>query len=321
MIVYEGIEAVREPLEASSVAIGVFDGVHLGHQAIIGEAVRDARANGRQSLVVTFDRHPEELVAPEKSAPYLTTPAQRNALIASLGVDGMVIARFNAALVALSPEEFVVDVLKARLGARAIVVGRGFCFGKGRAGDVRWLDRHQTEFGYTLRALDSVIVGGSVASSTRIRDLLQAGDVTQAEEVLGHAYWLVGRVVAGQKLGRALGYPTANLDLTYRQVAPADGIYAAAARLADGRMLGGACAIGNRPTIPGAGRCVEVHLLDFEGDLYGQELQVRFLGRLRAEERFDSLDLLKRQMDIDVETAREIVARHREDGDALRSVQ
>lgn len=307
MNVFEGLETLPTPFAESTVAIGTFDGVHIGHQAIIRTAVQDAQAYGRPALVFTFDRHPQELVAPQHAPDYLTTPAQRNRLIAMLNPDALVVARFDAALMELSPEAFVQDILKARLGAKAIVVGDNFGFGKKRAGNVAFLERTQIRYDFTLHALKPILVGDTPASSTRVRTCLHEGNIAEAEAVLGHPFWLAGTVVTGQKLGRQLGYPTANLALTYRQVVPADGIYAVRATLEDGRTLGGACSIGNRPTIEGAGRSIETYLLDFEDDIYGRMMEIQFVKRLRAEEKFDSLDALVVQMKRDVAQAREVL--------------
>jgi riboflavin kinase/FMN adenylyltransferase len=312
MNLFEGLETIPAPFTDSTVAIGTFDGVHVGHQAIIRAAVEDARAHGRPALVFTFDHHPADLLAPEHAPDYLTTPAQRDRLVAGLGADGLVVARFDRNLAQQTPDQFVHGILKSRLGAQAIVVGTNFRFGKGRAGDTAYLERAQAEFGFALHALEPVLVGGVPASSTRVRERLRAGDIAEAEAVLGHPYLLAGTVVAGQKLGRKLGYPTAHLERAYRQVIPADGIYAVLARLDDGRVFGGACNIGNRPTVEGAGYAVETYLLDFDEEIYGWGMELQFLERLRPEEKFNSLEALIAQIGRDVAQARAILAAHRE---------
>ncbi|MCW3096639.1 MAG: adenylyltransferase/riboflavin kinase [Chthonomonadaceae bacterium] len=303
MNVFEGLETLPQPYIASSLAIGTFDGVHIGHQAIIRTAVEDAHAHGRPAIVLTFDRHPSELLAPDRVPGLLTTPNQRNAYISALGADSLVILRFDQALSQLPPNAFLQSIVKDQLGAQAIVVGVDFCFGKGRAGDVAYLTAAQAEFGFTLHALQPVMVGDLPASSTRIRERLRAGDIAGAETLLNHPFLLAGTVVGGQKLGRTLGYPTANLQLATRQVVPADGIYAVQAILDDGQVVGGACSIGNRPTIEGAGRAIETYLLDFSADIYGRGMELRFVKRLREELKFDSLDALKVQMALDVRAA------------------
>jgi len=305
MNVFDGLGTLTDPITSSTVAIGVFDGIHVGHQAIIKEAVADAHSHDRRAVVFTFDRHPAELLAPDRAPDYLATPEQRSQLIADLGVDDLVVAAFDRALAGLSPEEFVDHILHDKLGAKTIVVGVDFAFGRNRSGNVAYLEDAQRRYGYTLRPLKPVTVSGAPASSTRVRELLKSGAIDEAEQVLGHGYWLAGTVVEGQKLGRQLGYPTANLARTCRQVVPLDGIYAVWARLADGKTVAGACSVGDRPTIEGAGRSIETYLLDFDEDLYGQPIEIRFVKRLRAEEKFDSLDALKAQMAKDVEAARD----------------
>jgi riboflavin kinase/FMN adenylyltransferase len=307
MQLYDGLEAVP-PIPRSTVAIGTFDGVHVGHQAILRRAVEDARVYGRPALVFTFDRHPAELLAPERAPELITTPAQRNRLIAAAGVDGLIVAHFDRAFSEQSPDEFVREVLKKRLGAEAIVVGTTFGFGKGRAGNAVYLESIQDELGFTVHALEPVLVDGAPASSSRVRDLLHDGKIVEAERVLGHPFWLAGRVIPGQKLGHTLGYPTANLERAFRQVVPADGIYAVCATLDDGRRFGGAGSIGNRPTVPGAGRAIETYLFDFNEDIYGREMELRFVERLRPEAKFDSLEALKTQMEYDVAQARALTA-------------
>jgi len=312
MKVFAGLEAVTPPFANSTVAIGSFDGVHVGHQAIIRAAVADAHRYDRPALVFTFDRHPAELLRPELAPAMLCTPVQRRDLIAAQGADGLVIARFERELAELSPDAFMQRILKDLLGARAIVEGSNFYFGKGRAGDLAYLLAAQTRFDFTLHSLDPVLVGGIPAGSTRVRERLSEGDIAEAEAVLGHPFLLAGTVVSGQHLGRKLGYPTANLAPTYRQAVPGDGIYAAYAHLDDGRVLGGACSIGNRPTIKGAGRCIETYLFHlndsiFAEDIYGRKMDLQFVQRLRLEASFDSLDDLIVQMGHDVEQAKSIL--------------
>ena len=307
MRIYEGLDALTSPLEASTVAIGTFDGVHVGHQAIVRAAVEDARRHNRPAVVFTFDRHPLELLAPNRAPAYLTTPEQRNRYISEWGADALVVARFDTILSQTTPDVFVQDILKNLLKAQAIVVGTNFYFGRDRAGSADYLRGVQDEFDFRLHALNPVLVSGKPASSTRVREALRTGDIREAETVLGHAYLLTGIVVHGQKLGRTLGYPTANLELTYRQAVPADGIYAVQANLEDGQVVGGACSIGERPTVEGAGRSIETFLFDFNANIYGQRMELRFVTRLRGEKKFDSLDALKIQMAQDVVEARRIL--------------
>lgn len=311
MNVYPSLEALKQPFERSTVAIGTFDGVHLGHQAIIQTAVADARKKNRRAVVFTFDRHPAELLAPERAPGYLTTPAQRIPLIATQGTDELVIARFDESLAALTAEEFVLSILKAKLGAESIVIGDDFHFGKNRSGNADYLRSVQAAFDFRLHVHAPVLLDGVPVHSSRIRELIRAGSIAAAEDLLGHPFLLAGSVVQGQQLGRTLGYPTANLALTVNQVVPTDGIYAVQAILDDGRTFGGACSMGSRPTIEGAGRSIETYLFDFNEDIYGRGMEIRFLQYLRAELKFESLDALVVQMAQDVEQARQIYGRNR----------
>ena len=272
-------------------------------------AAQDASVNSRQSLVFTFDRHPAELLAPERAPDYITTPAQRNRYVADLGIDGLVVAKFDRQLADLSPDAFIDQILHTALGATKIVVGDNFAFGRNRAGDAAFLEASQQKYGYSVTALEPVQIDGSPASSTRVRELLRTGSIAEAERILGHPYRLAGTVIEGRKLGRQLGYPTANLLPMWRQVVPKDGIYAVLVSLEDGRKIGGACSIGERPTVEGAGRSIETYLFDFDEDLYGGTLEIRFAARLRDEEKFDSLNALRAQIEQDVRLAREVLAR------------
>jgi riboflavin kinase/FMN adenylyltransferase len=310
MIVFEGLDTVRKPFDKSTVAIGAFDGIHAGHQAIIRTAVSDARAHNRPAIVFTFDRHPAEVLRPDRAPEYLTTPAQRVRYILQLEVDVLVVARFDLALAHQTPGQFVQHILKDLLGAQAVVVGSDFRFGQDRAGDVPYLQSVSEEMGFAVTALDPVVVGERPASSTRIRELLQSGDIREAEEALGHPYLLAGHIVKGMQLGRELGFPTANLERSWRQVVPKAGIYAVRALIDDGREIDGACSIGTRPTIDPAGALtIETYLLDFDEDIYGREMEIRFLQYLRPEAKFDSLDALKAQMTADVKQVRIIAQR------------
>ena len=212
-----------------------------------------------------------ELFRPESAPRRLTTPAQRNALIAALGVDALVVARFDRELAELSREEFMAEILKGRLGAEAIVEGADFCFGKGRAGDLASLQRVQGDYDFTLHTLKPVLVDGLSASSTRVRERLCAGEIASAEAMLGHGFWLVGRVVRGQRTNRVPGSSIA-LDTLYRQILPADGSYVVRAGLDDGRELDGACILCTK-----ADRCTVTHLPDCDEDLDGREMVLRFI--------------------------------------------
>jgi riboflavin kinase/FMN adenylyltransferase len=281
-------------------AVGEFDGVHLGHREVIRGA----------DTVLTFEPHPRLVVAPEAAPKLLTSLAVKSELIAGLGVEELVVVPFDASFARQSPQAFVDHVLVEALGARVVAVGENFRFGHKAAGDVGLL-RGQAAF--ETRVARLVEVDGEVVSSSHVRGLVTAGDVRAAAHFLGAPFQLRGVVAHGDERGRALGYPTANLVPDPALVCPGHGVYAcrAAIRAGDGtwRSLAAATSIGVRPTfVTGRGVLIEAYLLDFDGDLYGQELRLHFLERLRGEKRFDSVDALVVQMAADVDAARRIAA-------------
>jgi riboflavin kinase / FMN adenylyltransferase len=312
MLVIYGLDAPELPITKSAVAIGAFDGIHTGHQAIIETAVRRAAEQGCPSVVFTFDRHPAELLRPDKAPPYINTPAQRVELVRALGANYLVIAHFDEALSQQTPEEFAEEILRDRLHACDVVVGHDFRFGRGRVGDPDLLRELGIGLGFAVHALEPVIVLGLPASSTRTREYIAAGEIGSAEALLGHPFILNGTVVKGKQLGRILGFPTANLECTYRQVVPANGIYAVAAKLTlRSQWLFAACSIGVRPTVEDGRteRTIETFLFDFNEDIYGQEMDLRFVEYLRPELKFDGLDALVQQMHADCARAQEILNR------------
>jgi riboflavin kinase/FMN adenylyltransferase len=305
MNVYRLDEAPDAP-EGRAVAMGTFDGVHLGHRRVIGSAAEWAREHGVRASVVTFDPHPLRVLRPEEPPKLLTTTAVKAALIERLGVDEMIVIPFTRELSVVEPGAFCEDVLAGRLGARHVSVGENFRFGHGAAGDADLL-RGRQEFETEIVAL--VQQSGQAVSSSRIRDLVSDGAVEQAAELLGAPFTLGGTVVEGAARGRELEMPTANLQTPADVLVPAAGIYAARARLDDGREVPAAVSIGVRPTFETDGESkVEAHLIGFEGDLYGRGLQLEFLARLRDEERFDSAEALVEQMQRDVAQVRRLVS-------------
>jgi riboflavin kinase / FMN adenylyltransferase len=274
-----------------SVAIGTFDGVHLGHREVIGDS----------DTVLTFDPHPVSVIRPEAAPKLLTSPAVKRDLIAGLGVKELVVIPFDEDFASRSAEAFVDDVLVGRLGAGRVSVGENFRFGHGAEGDAALL-RAQTAF--ETRVVPLVEVAGETVSSSHIRGLVAAGEVAQAAEFLGGPFLFEKEVVTGDRRGRELGMPTANLVPDDPMVCPGHGVYAA---WAHGHAA--AVNVGVRPTFKtGRGLLVEAHLIDFEGDLYGQVLRIAFLERMRGERRFDSVEALVEQMHRDVAQAREICA-------------
>ena len=291
----------------TAVAIGTFDGVHLGHQALIRSAVQQAHTGLIRSAVLTFDRHPLETLDPRRAPLLLDTPDQRQRHIAALGVDLLLIAPFDDAMRSMEAEDFVTQVLVRGMAASTVHVGQGFVFGRGRRGDADLLRTLGRRMGFTVNVVPAVLVGGFPASSSRARTALEAGDVEGVASLLGRPFELAGTVVAGDRIGRELGYPTANLRCAVRQATPADGVYATTVHL-DGVVYAGACSIGTRPSMGGTHRVIEVHLIGFAGDLYGRVIEVAFLRRLRDQQRYDSRDALTAQIARDVQDIARIVA-------------
>jgi riboflavin kinase/FMN adenylyltransferase len=263
----------------------------------------EAERGGGPAVVFTFDRHPLELLAPERAPRYISTLEQRLKLIQDSGVDLVVLARFDHELADLSPEEFVDSILVSKLKAAEVVVGADFRFGRKRSGDVALLRVLAQARGIRAVSVDPVIAGGSKISSTRVRNAIERGDVETAARMLGRPFTMLGKVVSGQGLGRKLGFPTANLDVADRQVVPADGVYAVWVHIEEKKMMG-ACNIGVRPTLGSCPHTVEVHIDGFKGSLLGAEIAVSFVCRLRDEMKFENLEMLTRQISDDLQAAR-----------------
>jgi riboflavin kinase/FMN adenylyltransferase len=294
-------------LRGAVLALGNFDGFHRGHQAVVERARLRARQSGRPLIVATFDPHPVRFFHPEAPPFQLTTLDQRERLFAEAGADAMLVFDFDADLAAATPEEFVADRLVVRSGAAAVVTGQDFTFGHGRAGNVVTLAALGGHHHIETEAVGAVADGGGVVSSSRIRDALAAGDCETAARLLTRPFAIEGIVQHGDKLGRQMGFPTANLMLN-GYIRPAYGIYAVRGRLADGRCLDGAANLGLRPSFDPPKELLEPYFFDFSGDLYGQTLAVELHAYLRPEERFDGLDALKAQIARDCDAARALLA-------------
>lgn len=289
------------------VALGNFDGFHLGHQAVVGCAVDQARVAGRPALVATFDPHPVRYFRPDAQPFRLTTLDQRARLFAEAGAGAMVVFSFDAALAALSAEAFVVERLIANLGVAGVVTGDDFTFGKARSGNVGVLASLGARHGFSVTTVGAVEMQGVAISSSLIRERLRAGDPAGAARLLTRPFAIAGVVQHGDKIGRTIGYPTANVALG-SYLRPAYGIYAVRARLADGRVLAGAANLGIRPTFDPPKELLEVYLFDFAEDLYGQQIEVALIEYLRPEARFDTLAALTAQMEADCARARDILS-------------
>jgi riboflavin kinase/FMN adenylyltransferase len=298
---------VPESLRGAVIALGNFDGFHQGHQAVVGEAIRWARAEGRPAIVATFDPHPVRLFQPDAEPFRLTTLDQRQELFAEAGAQAMLVLHFDAAMAAMPAEQWVEKELAGHLGAVGVVTGEDFTFGKGRGGSPALLRDAGARFGLSGRTVGPVSDGEGVVSSSRIRDALKQGDCETATRLLTRPFAVRGTVQHGDKVGRTIGFPTANLD-PGSYLRPRYGIYAVTGRLPDGRVLPGAANIGVRPHFDPPKELLEPHFFDFSEDLYGQEIEVAFHHFLRPEAKFESLDALAAQIAADCAKARSLLA-------------
>jgi len=289
------------------VTIGNFDGVHLGHRAILGRVQQRARELEAQAVAVTFDPHPLKVLRPEMHLPLLTTPAQKLELLNASGLEAVVVLPFTREFAALPARDFVMQYFCERLRVREVVVGHDYCFGRNREGNIDLLTELGRTHGFTVQVVWAVEVDGAVVSSSLIRAMLKLGRVAEAAHLLGRSYGVVGRVIQGKGRGaKLLGVPTANLR-PENELLPATGIYAVRVRLGAETWLG-AANIGTCPTFENGEFSLEVHLLDFAGDLYGDTLEVEFVARLREERKFPSLEALTAQIHADIAAVRRVLA-------------
>ena len=301
---YENAEIARPTV----LTLGVFDGLHLGHQLVMRTVVERARAVGAVPTVITFDPHPRAVLHPESAPPLLQTLDQKVEALGMLGVEQTIVIRFTPEFAQVPAEEFLADVAHERLQAREVYLGRGFAFGRGREGNIELLRAVSQRLGFRAEEVPEVRLRGQRISSSRIRELLLGGRVNLARRMLGRPYGVEGRVVRGAERGRQLGFPTANLHPQNR-VIPRGGVYVTAT-LIEGAWRRSVTNIGVRPTFEGAAEpSIETFVMDWGGDLYGDVVRVRFLRRLRDERRFASVEELKRQIDADTERARQYFER------------
>lgn len=301
-------EAMPEPLRGAVIALGNFDGFHRGHQAVAGEAIRWAHAEGRPSIIATFDPHPVRFFRPDVPPFRLTTLEQRQELYLAAGATAMLVFHFDADLAGTSAEDFIQRILIDRFGAHGVVTGGDFTFGRGAKGNVELLRTLGGELGLQSRVVEAVQADGEVVSSSRIRQALRDGDPQEAARLLTRPFAIRGIVEHGDKRGRTIGYPTANLGVE-NYLRPRYGIYAVTGRiLATGEVLQGAANIGIRPQFEPPKELLEPYFFDFSGDLYGQEIEVAFHHYLRGEAKFDSLEALIAQMDKDCAEARRLLS-------------
>lgn len=305
MVIFKSISDIKEKLRHPAVTIGNFDGVHLGHREIFRRVRELSQASGGVSVVVTFAPHPLQVLAPEKGVKLITSPREKAALIEASGINYLLEIPFDAAFAALPAREFVERVLVDTIGIEHLVIGYDYAFGRGREGDVTLLRELGSRFGYRVELLPAVANGGTIYSSTKVREMISEGDVKGVVDILGRHYFLTGTVVHGQHRGRGLGFPTANLE-TEDDLLPAPGVYAVKVKIGDA-LYDGACNIGMNPTFQNDRLTLEVFLFDFEGDLYGSEVAVYFLDRLRGEKRFANPEELKAAIAADVARCKSIL--------------
>jgi riboflavin kinase/FMN adenylyltransferase len=289
-------------------AIGVFDGVHRGHQAVISTSAKHAGSANGKPVVVTFDPHPEKVLRPQAAPHLLTATEHKIALIRDLGVDHLLIITFDKQFAATEPEDFVQQLVQHSKPLREICVGHEWSFGKNRRGNLELLKKLGAQFNFDVVGIPQVKVNGELVSSTTIRQAVEAGDLRKAAAMLGREYTILGTVVRGDDLGKKIGFPTANLSAHNEQFPP-NGVYFAEAKL-DGVVYPGVVNLGYRPTVSAgkSERVLEIHLFDFERDIYSEDLEVRFISYLRPEKKFENVDALVRQIERDAQQARELAA-------------
>ena len=304
MELVRGLHNLRPAHRGCAATIGSFDGVHLGHQAVLGQlAVRAAELDLPVTLV-TFEPQPREYFSPEAAPPRLTRFREKLEALQNCGVERVLVLSFNDHLAGLTPEEFIRIILLDGLGVKHLVIGDDFRFGKARAGDFALLQQTGTRHGFPVVSMESYNVAGQRVSSTLVREALTRGDLALAETLLGRPYGMCGRVAHGDKRGRTIGFPTANIHL-HRTASPVDGVFAVEMTGIDGAPVAGVANVGNRPTVDGTRSLLEVHLFDFDRDIYGAHVAVSFLKKLRNEQRFDSFPALQQQIRLDAANARE----------------
>lgn len=293
--------------KGSVVCIGAFDGLHLGHRALVRRAVTRAQDLGVPAVALSFEPLPREYFATGEKPPRLLLPRAKFEGLCELGVEQVGLLRFNPSLAAMAANDFVEHVLVRRLNAREVWVGPGFRFGRSRGGDLALLQSMGATRGFGAFAIEPVMAGSERVSSSRIRAALVAGELDLAASLLGRPYSISGKVVRGQQLGRKLGYPTANLRLA-NKIPALSGIYATWVHGVGDAPRTSVSSLGTRPTVNGVGHLLEAHLFDFDGDLYGRRIEVEFVAKLRDEAKFDDLDALVAQMHRDAQQARQVLA-------------
>jgi riboflavin kinase/FMN adenylyltransferase len=304
MELVRGLHNLRPEHRGCAATIGSFDGLHLGHQAVLRQLAEQGRVRGLPVTLVTFEPQPREYFMPQSAPPRLTRFREKLEVLRHCQVDRVVCLRFNSDLAGLTADEFIQRILLDGLAVKYLVVGDDFRFGKQRAGNFSLLEQAGNTHGFPVAKMHTFNVGDQRVSSTRIRSALQVGDLAGAEALLGRPFWMSGRVAHGDKRGRTIGFPTANIFL-HRSAVPVDGVFAVEMRGLDDTPIPGVANVGTRPTVGGTRALLEVHLFDFDRDIYGRHVQVSFLKKLRPEYKFESFQHLKEQIQRDAAQARE----------------
>lgn len=305
MKVFRKLSDIKDKLANAVVTIGNFDGVHLGHREIFRQVKAGARDIGGVSVVITFDPHPLKVLAPEKALPLINTLEEKELLIEASGIDYLLIIPFDRQFAAISAEDFVKEILVARLGTRRLVIGYDYSFGRGREGNVDLLRRLGEKYNFVVEVIEPVGNGDSVFSSSRVRAMILDGEVRGIVSLLGRHFSIGGRVVHGHHRGKQFGFPTANIR-TEKELIPKPGVFAVKVKL-DDVVYDGACNIGYNPTFNDEGISIEVFLFNFDGDLYGRELRVFFIDRLRDEKKFADASELVKAIENDIKRCRDIL--------------
>jgi riboflavin kinase/FMN adenylyltransferase len=304
MELVRGLYNLRPEHRGCAATIGCFDGVHLGHQAVLAQLVEQGKRRQLPVTLITFEPQPREYFTPQAAPPRLTRFREKLEVLQHCGIDRVVCLRFNDQLASLTPEAFIQRILLDGLDVKYLLVGDDFRYGKARSGDYKLLEQTGYRHGFPVVNMHTFCVGTARVSSTRIREALQQGDLSGAAALLGRPYWMSGRVAHGDKRGRTIGFPTANIFL-HRTAVPVEGVFAVEMHGIDGRPLPGVANVGNRPTVDGTRSLLEVHLFDFDREIYGRHVRVSFLKKLRAERKFDSFEKLKQQIQLDAGQARD----------------
>ena len=300
MKVYRNLDTIPS-FRKAIVTIGTFDGVHVGHQLIIQKLIEETEATGGESLLITFNPHPRKVVYPERSLMQLNTLEEKIGLLKNYSIDNLVVAPFTRSFSALTAMQYIEEFLVAKFNPAVIIIGYDHKFGNKREGDFKLLEEHAQRFGYRVKEMDERLVNDAIVSSTRIRNALAAGDVETANLELGYSYFFTGMVVDGNKFGRTMGFPTANLEINDAdKLIPSNGVYAVTARLeGEEKIYKGMMNIGIRPTVDGTRKITEVNLFDFDRDIYGRHLTVWLHAYIRHEIKFSGFEALKAQLESD----------------------